>query len=168
MLQFGMKPPFSFEKFLRMCEEHIPERDFGIIKTASLSGEYSCNKDRVYPAALKEWHCFDTALRNELVRIRSARRHLDPDKYLRRDAGVDAAIARIAMNVYRTPSILEAERVLDKERWHKLEELALGHYFDIDFLIVYAHKLLILDRWGNVHTADKQNLLAKTLKRKEG
>lgn len=166
MLQFGMNPPFSFEKFLQMCRDNISAKDFGIIKTASLDGAYT-SKDTKAPAALKRWRCFDTALRNELVRIRSARRHVEPDKHLRRDAGVDAPIAHIAMNVYRTPSVLDAERMLDEQKWRKLEELALGHYFDMDFLVVYAYKLLILERWEGIHTADSQHLLEEALKRKE-
>jgi len=144
MLNFGMKPPFSFEQFLQICQRVIPESDIGILKQASIT--------------------FDTVLRNELTKIRAARKRVDPLKYLRGDEYADPSVTRIALNAYRNPSILEAERMLDQERWHVLEEGACGHYFDIDFLIVYAHKILILERWEKIHTADKTQRLEEVLK----
>lgn len=67
------------------------------------------------------------------------------------------------MNAHRNPSILEAERMLDGERWCMLDELSLGHYFDIDFLIVYALKILILERWERIRTADSTGKLQEIL-----
>ncbi len=186
MLHFGRKPPFSFERFLQICRRVIPESDVNILKEASIAGEYLYETNRLTsrksPSAItikgdfrsgmafilsytiKKWRAFDTALRNELVKIRAARKRLDPLKYLRQDAYADPSITRIALNAYRNPSILEAERTLDQERWCVLDRLAVGHYFDIDFLIVYAHKLLILERWEKIHSADSLGILEEALK----
>ncbi|MEA3305256.1 MAG: DUF2764 family protein [Candidatus Omnitrophota bacterium] len=163
MLHFGMKPPFSFEKFLRICRGIIPGSDIHILETVSRAGEYACESAQPQaqpqagdiPLAEKRWRTFDTALRNELVKIRAARKGLDPLKYIRRDGYADPSITHIAINVHRNLSILEAERTLDQERWRVLDELATGHYFDIDSLIVYAHKLLILERWESIRGVDK-------------
>ena len=64
------------------------------------------------------------------------------------------------MAAYRTPSVIEAERAIDQERWRALDDIALGHYFDIDALIVYAYKLKILERWETIRVADKKKALA--------
>jgi len=32
--------------------------------------------------------------------------------------------------------------------------LSMGHYFDLNFLIIYALKLGILERWARVDSAD--------------
>jgi hypothetical protein len=61
------------------------------------------------------------------------------------------------------PSLLEAEQYVDSVRWQKLDDLCLGHYFDLDALIVYALKLLILLRWEAVSKVDSRELLEKTL-----
>lgn len=161
MLHFAMKPPFSFEQFLNICQRAMPESDIDILKKASITGEYS---DQSNQPTLRGWRTFDTALRNELAKIRAARKRFDPLKYLRGDAYADPSVTRIALNAYRNSSILEAERILDQQRWHLLEEKAVGHYFDIDFLIVYAHKLLILQRWEKIYTADKTQRLEEVLK----
>ena len=35
-------------------------------------------------------------------------------------------------------------------RWEKLDGLSVGHYFDIDWLVVYMLKLLVLERNGKM------------------
>lgn len=160
MLHFGMRNPFSREKFLKICRHLIPEDD---LRTLELSLE---TEDYLYQgncATLKKWRGFNTLLRNELVKIRAARKHSDPKKYLRPDHCALSAITHIALAAHRNPSILEAERMLDQERWHFLDELEAGHYFDLDFLLIYSQKLMILERWQRINTADKTALLEKVL-----
>lgn len=151
MLRFGMKPPFSFERFLELARRYIPEADLEMLKRSSISGEYAA-VDNIHEA-LKKWRDFDICLRNELVKIRSSHKRVDPAKYLRHDGPYDAQAAHMAMNAHRNPSILEGERMLDEDRWKALDEFEAGHYFDLDILIAYAHKLLILERWDRIGTA---------------
>ena len=164
MLHFGMKPPFSFKKFLRIAGEFVSAGDLSILKNVSISGRYAPAQQ----ATLKKWQDFDTALRNELVKIRAARKHTDPAKYLRPSAVFNASAYRIAINAYRNPEIMEATKMLDRERWQRLDELSAGYYFDLDFLIVYALKLLILARWEKIGSADKPALLQDALTRGQG
>ena len=158
MLHFGMKPPFSFDRFLKTCRDKISDEDIRIVESARDIILYAGEQP-----ALKQWSSFDAALRNELVKIRAAYRHLDPFKYLRGQDYIESYLVHIAMNAHRTPSVIEAEKFLDLQRWHKLDELAVGHYFDLDFLVCYSLKLLILERWERINTADKPKLLDEVL-----
>jgi len=160
-LHFGTSSPFSFERFLEVCKGLIPDSDIDEIKEAvKVSG-------RVLPRmtqAMKKWHAFDATLRNELVKVRASRKKIDQARYLRPDGyEVDLSIAHIALTARRNPSIIEAEKTLDQERWRTLDEIAAGHYFDLDTLIVYAHKLLILEKWDKVQSADKAKVLEEAL-----
>lgn len=157
MLHFGARPPFPFDRFLQLCEDIICDDEIGLLKLTKQKESVPQRED--YPATLKEWWIFDRALRNELVKIRSSRRHLDPHKYIRGDGYVQPHITNLALGAYRNLSPLESERLLDLARWNFLDELAAGHYFDIDFLIVYALKLIILERWDKIHRADKTALI---------
>ena len=158
MLHFGGRPPFSFEAFLARCEELIPSEDAALIRSLRDSG--------AFPAArpiIKKWLDFDTVIRNELVKIRAARKKTDPAKYTRPDGYAGTGLYHIALAAHRNPSPLEGEKTLDRERWNFLDELCLGHYFDLEFLIIYAYKLLILARWERINTADKSLLLEEAL-----
>ncbi len=158
MPHFGARPPFSFLRFLEICQDKISQEDMDIIRLTTDAYTYQGSQP-----TLKKWQAFECALRNELVKIRASRKHLEPLKYLRGDAYIEPHIAQIAMTAHRAPSILEAERILDQGRWYMLGELSVGHYFDLDTLIIYALKLLILERWEKINSADKSLLLQEVL-----
>lgn len=43
--------------------------------------------------------------------------------------------------------LLEREKAIDRIRWSYIDELNTFHYFDIDVILGYLLKLVILDRW---------------------
>jgi len=151
MLHFGAKPPLSMEKFFSMCAELISAEDLEALK------------GRLKDEAEGRYHDFETALRNELVRIRAQRKRLDASEFLRRDGYADQWISHIAAGACRNPSVMDRERMLDLERWRFLDELSIGHYFDLEILIIYARKLSILERWERVRAADANKLLEEAL-----
>jgi hypothetical protein len=161
MLHFMMKPPFSFERFLEICSPLIPEKDFQLLRTLPQPEQYSEKRKR--HKIIQKWIEYDVGLRNELVRIRAIRKHIDPAVYLRPDGYSGPSIAPAVMEANTATSVLEAEKTLDETRWKALEELATGHYLDLDFLITYAYKLLILQRWENIRSADGTILLEQAL-----
>ena len=151
MLHFGAKPPFSMEKFFSMCAELISPEDMEKLKNSLKDfGE-------------GRYHDFETALRNELVKIRAQRKHLDASNFLRRDGYTDQWISHVAAGAYRNPSVIDREKMLDLDRWRFLDELSMGHYFDIELLMIYARKLSILERWERVRVADASKLLEEVL-----
>lgn len=157
-LHFDSRPPFSFDQFLQKCEALIPQKDLQLLKDLDSQGApISGNK------TIKEWLNFDTLLKNELVKLRAMRKKIAPEKYLRSDGYAGSAIYHVALAAQRNPSPLEGEKLLDRERWIFLEGLSFSHYFDLDFLIVYAYKLLILQRWERINLADKSKILDETL-----
>jgi hypothetical protein len=161
MLHFEMKPPFSFERFLDICCPLIPEKDCRVLRNLPHPEQY-LKKEKRLPV-IQRWIEFDGALRNELVKIRATKKHLDPAVYLRHSGsgGSSPVPAVLAANI--NTSVLDAEKILDETRWKALEDLAAGHYFDLDFLITYAGKLLILERWENIRNADGAILLEQAL-----
>jgi hypothetical protein len=162
MLHFGAKPPFSFEKFLGDCQEFILRKDFTLLKNLPRTiDEYD---KRLNNATIEKWLEFDTALRNELVKIRAQMKKIEPEKFLRPGAIFSPGIWHTVMAAQRNPAILEAEEILDQARWEALDDLSFGHYFDIDFLIIYAYKLKILERWERIKLADKERLLQEVLR----
>ena len=161
MLQFSAKQPLNLEDFFSRCSQLIPAEEVELIKKVVSEDAYAL--DVSSSGVIKGWRDFDLILRNELVKLRAVRKKTDALKFLRKDAHFDMELTRIAQAALRQHSILEAEKFLDLERWKKLEQLAQGHYFDLDFLLVYALKLSILERWSNINNSDKTKTLEKVL-----
>jgi hypothetical protein len=161
-LHFGTKPPLSFESFLDICKGLVSDRDLEIIRDAGSTGMSGYDRDN---PTLEKWHRYDTMLRNELVKVRAARKKTDPKEYLRDNGTEGTGFTHAALNAQRNPSLVDGERALDLERWRVLDGLACNHYFDLDSLLIYAHKLLILERWERIREADTSELLEEALKR---
>jgi hypothetical protein len=162
MLHFGAKPPFSYERFLDLCRGLIPDEEIETLKSlpqAAASG----SKVEGRPSTYEAWVAFETCLRNELVKVRASRKKVDAAKYLRPDGYADPSVAHLALTAYRSASPLEGEKICDEERWRYLDALAFGHYFDLDALIIYALKLVILERWERIRREDKHKLLEGVL-----
>jgi len=158
MLHFSAPPPFAFDKFLSGCEELIGPQEAAIIRCLREPGTAAAARP-----IIAKWIDFETMLRNELVKIRAGRKKIEPAKYLRPDGYSGPTLYHVALAAHRNPSPLEGEKILDRERWNFLDELCIGHYFDLDFLIIYAYKLLILERWERINAADKLKLLEVAL-----
>jgi hypothetical protein len=161
MLHFGMKPPFSFEGFLEVCRDLIPGKDYLLLSTLPQAGEYF--REGKHHRLVQKWIGFDTALRNELARVRASRRHLDPAAYLRPEGHGGSSLAPGVLAATAQASPLDAERALDEMRWKALDDLATGHYFDLDLLLTYACKLRILLRWERIRSAEGRRLLDQAL-----
>jgi hypothetical protein len=161
MLQFGMRPAFSWDAFLELSQRLIPEKDFALLKNLIQPEQYAGYSGE--QETIRRWVEFDTALRNELVKLRASHKHIDAAKYLRPEEYSNLSLVQVAASAERSAAPQEAELILDRARWDFLEELSFGHYFDLDFLIVYAYKLKILWRWEEVRRADKGALLEGVL-----
>ncbi len=161
MLHFGGKPPFSYDRFLELSREWIPERDYLVLSTIPQPEHYP--GEGKHHRFVREGIGFDTALRNELARVRASRRHLEAAEYLRPEAYTGSSLAPGVLAATVPASPLDAERALDEMRWKALEDLAAGHHFDLDVLLSYACRLQILLRWKRIRAADGMSLLGEAL-----
>ncbi|MFA5268916.1 MAG: DUF2764 family protein [Methanoregula sp.] len=161
MLHFLSKPPFSSERFPELCSPFIPERDAQVLRSLPYPEDYGDKNTRL--PVIRQWIAFDTTLTNELVKFRAARKRLEPGTYLRVADSRESLSLTAGLAAILSASPLDAEEGLDEIRWKALDELATGHYFDREFLITYALKLRILERWEKIHSADKTALLRQAL-----
>lgn len=148
-LVYDMEKVPSIEQFLEICETNIKPGDLALIKSArydDLEGKKVRNK------VLKEWLIWERNLRNSLVVLRSKKLHISPEKYLRKNPEIfiDDTFVREA---FEDDSPLDAEDILNWERWSYLDNVELGHYFDEIKLVVYYLKLQLLWRKKEI---DKQ------------
>lgn len=147
----GMTPPLSLEEFLEKASRFLNRSDFEILKLTRL---FSSPPEPANERALlfthrlhllKSYHRWDNSLRSELVRLRAARLRQPVEKYFL-PAEVDLDALRVAQAAFAAENPLEAELLLEKERWALIERLSLNCFFDLTFLAAYALKLQALTR----------------------
>ncbi len=140
-LDFESETSFRFNDFLEVCRSTLDKEDFKIVESASLD----MFESRMENSTLNRWIVFEQSLRNELVKLRSPELGIDPEKYLRHFVD-DTTTPLIARNAVKQEDPFKAEAFIDRARWSFLEEMEVGHFFDLEKLIVYSLKLQILER----------------------
>jgi len=133
MLRPDSELPMSSGEFIELCRQQLTEEDFVIFSTAS-----GCRLSA-------EFEAWNTALKNELVKLRASRLGFDADESLK-DGGIYAGIVEQAREVFNQENPLDAELLLDKMRWNKISELEALEYFSTEKLAAYLLKLKLLER----------------------
>ena len=144
-LNYDMEKIPPMEYFLKLCREHTSGNDYDLIKSAVMD---DCGQKATSSGILNKWYTGERNLRNKLVILRARKKGVDPERYLRPNPDL-SVYERTAQEAFQEDSPLAAENLLNRERWHYLDELELGHYFDTDELIIYYLKLQILWRKMN-------------------
>ncbi len=162
ILEFGTRASFEYSDFLKRAKEQLSAYDFDIIeRTKIIPAQDASDKAKT----LREWKIFDITLRNEIVKFRASKKSKDPAKYIRADNYSDAFLISFAHWLTSQDDPLQAELALDRARWQKLEDLEKSHYFDIDYLIVYALKLQLLERWQRINSKPAREALEELLEK---
>ena len=145
LVSFDGKMPMSVEAFHEDCRRLLTEKDYALMQRLWVSDEndLSGTGNRVLDA----WLFFDRGFRNELAWHRANRLNKDPLKYLRGPRALDPLYAEEVSRISKMEDLWEAEKTLNKMKWRFLEDLAAGHYFDIEFLLIYALRLTMLERF---------------------
>lgn len=140
-IDLDSEPSINSSEFLEICRSSVSEEDFSIISMVSLdSFEYETEN-----TVLKRWAVFEQSLRNELAALRSGQTGIDSQKYVRQFID-DTTAPGIAAAALKQENPLKTEMFLMRARWTFLDELEVGHFFDIEKLIVYFIRLLLLER----------------------
>ncbi len=141
-LRFEDPPPLSLEGFYALCAPWLDSPDYRLVLNASLS---SLSDTAPTCSVLQRWRQWEINLRDELVKIRAQKLGMDAFEFIIPSAFTMGA-AELAAEASGMINPLEAERFIDRARWSFLEELEVGHYFDVERLVVYVLKLQLLGR----------------------
>ncbi len=142
MLSYDIPPGISFSDFLEDCRKWLKPSEWEILSAATL--EPSADEAIALEVG-EEFRKWEISLRNDLVHLRAAAMGLESEQFLvKSDRYSDTAA--LAAHAFKQESPLDAEDALGRGRWHFLENLKVGHFFDLDYLVLYALQLQILER----------------------
>ena len=155
MLEPEGPPPMSAEEFLESCSRLLTAPDFTDIQQARLNAARTGNA-RI--ELLKRFQDAEFGLRNELVKLRAKKLGVEQDRYIREES-LNPLLAAAARDILEQETPLKSETYMSGTLWTILEDLMVGHYFDVDFLTAYYLKIQILERQASFQVeAGKQKL----------
>lgn len=164
MLSFESDHIPTTEDFLELCSRRVSDREYALLERARLLPD---PEQLPRNGLLRTWYELEIGLRNELARQRAAQLNRDEIDYIRTTAeGEDLTgtlgIPEVAREALSQETPLKAEMVLLRHRWSILDELEIGHFFDIERLVIYYLKLQILWRKRLFNREDGTNVFERT------
>ncbi len=132
--------PITMEAMMDTCQRFLSRGDYEVLNSSTMIPQGT-----VAPGICEVFLEWEKSLRNELVLLRAAEQTLNPEDHLRKSESILGTSA-IAAEAMTKDSPFEAELYLDGCRWSRIEDLSVGHFFDIEFLQSYKMKLQILER----------------------
>ncbi len=137
----------TFDDFLAEASRFLNKKDKAVIASVRLSVPDEIPPLAGASAVLSGYYRWEKTLRNELVRLRAQKLKRQPDPWFR-EGEPEWDAQRTASQVFASDNPLEAEVLLEKERWRFICQLETNQFFNLEFLAAYALKLQILDRLG--------------------
>lgn len=138
-------PPVPLEYFRTLCSEHLTESDMKALDELIAPSDSEARNPFV-----RDWHEFDTQLRNSIAKTRAARLGRDPSDYVREQKGFDGLVDKAVSDAFLKDNPLAREKALDLFRWERLGELAGFNPFAGRAVLAYTLKLLLAQRWAQM------------------
>ena len=146
MLDF-QRPAFDggVQAFDTMCRNALDEKDADMLAAVTLENPPA---QEVNSRVHFQYILWDTNLRNAVAN--AAVPEGRARKYLHKEEDFFSGIDYIVQNAAAKDDPLERDRIIDQARFDKIEELAALNRFDIEFLVAYRMKLLIIEKYASL------------------
>lgn len=146
----------SVEDFLEICRRFMGDSDYAELESAVVPLDPEQEPGN---AVLAAWHQRKRGLQNHLAMLRAAKKEQSADKHLRPDTDGRLhlelpGVLEAARAAAQEQSPLRAEEVLLRWEWNLLDELEVGHFFDLERLIIYYLRLQVLSRKARFNRPD--------------
>jgi hypothetical protein len=158
MLAWDAKPPMERDEFLRDCERLLDVHDFRLIENVFLAEP---RKIKTRHDFYNQWMERLTKFRNELVFWRAQKAGKDPYAHVRGMHYPDPYLRGMIEQAAQAEHPLAVERKLDAFHWQFLEDATTCHYFDFTYIVGYALKLKILERYQRIRSSQGQETFAR-------
>jgi hypothetical protein len=156
--------PFKSTELIEFFRSRLAPEDFVLIENCSLVREKTQGP---FSPVLHRWYSWEKNLRNELLLLRSKNKKSDGEKYRQPVDAYEAEARKAAFTAFSHEDPFAAEEILHMARWSFLDECEVGHHFDIEKLIVYLLKLLLLERRASFDVERGKERLGRILSRFE-
>ena len=141
MLKYDEPEGMKYEDYLEDCHKWLKPMEWDILRSSLINPE----TEREFPGIAEDYRKWEISLRNELIGLRSSALGLEGEAYKVPGEAL-ADTAALATAAFKEESPMVAEDILNRGRWEYIENLKTGHFFDLEFLVLYSLQLQILER----------------------
>lgn len=134
-------PSMNIEAFESTCRDHLLTPDMDALH-ALLRNEPSSHP------FLKMWRQGETQLRNAVATTRARRSNSEATGFIRDHEGFESSVEKTVADAFSAATPLERERMLDRFRWNRADELAGTNDFATAAVLAYCIKLMLAERWS--------------------
>lgn len=148
---------FSYKDLEAAIREQLSARDRRLVDwldfgtdTSHLSGHFYRAVTRQKSGFLRSYFDMDRRMRNAQVEFLSARDGLDSSRYTVGETESYKEEFPELQAIFQCSDLFEREHRLDMFRWERITGMTLFHYFDMDVILAFLAKGLIVDRWSRL------------------
>lgn len=179
----GENRSFSYKRLRDEIYNGCSEKDRRLIRWLEFGSKESNLCARFYRAALshqneyiRNYFAMDLQIRNKKVEyvVRESKNNMPEsaiDTYKVNEAGcpvLNIDDAAELDKIFRTKDILEKEKMLDKYKWEKINAFTLYNYFDIEKILSFLSKAMLIERWERLDTEKGKELFEKLVMEVKG
>ena len=155
---FTQSGHFSYGEISAAVREQLSPADRRAVDWLEAGADSSVLCGHFYRAAarqrsrfIRSWYELDRMIRNSQVKYLASKEGIDPRKYtVGETADRDTEAWPVLQQIFRTEDLLEREHALDRYRWDRITELTTFHYFDMDVILGFLAKAMIVGRWSSL------------------
>lgn len=141
---FGDKPFYSSEGFVRQCSDWINASELKELEEISLVPQEDFSDKSGF---VKKWYGLICSLTVVSVKTRASILGRDISSIVKEQKVIYSDIEKSVQEAFSAENPMEKEKKLDRIKWAFLDSLEIGHFFDFDKLCIYKLRILLCEKW---------------------
>lgn len=165
----------TYEKFSSDIRAMLSEKDNRLVDWLEYCFDENHLSSHYYRQAhlsknnfINNYITFDKDLRNILASLLAKSLNKNADDYIIGEPNLEIEELNKIKSAYETKNIIEREKIIDRIRWEKINEIICFEYFSIDNILAFLAKLKIVDRWAEMDKAEGAKLFEQFVQEVRG
>ena len=154
---FTQSGHFSYGEISAAVREQLSPADRRAVDWLEFGADTSHLSRHLYRAAarqkntfIRSWYELDRKIRNSQTRYLAGKEGIDPEKYSVGETESAGDDYPALLQIFQHPDLFEREHMLDRYRWDRITEMTTFHYFDMDVILGFLAKGMIVGRWSSL------------------
>lgn len=148
---------FSYQDIASSIKEQLSAKDRQTVRwlefgmdTSHLSGHFYRAASRHKSPFIRQYYAMDRKIRNAQTIYLAEKEGLDASRYTVGETASSKEDYPELQQILQNRDLFEREHLLDRFRWDRITEMTVFHYFDIEVILAFLAKGMIVERWSRL------------------